>query len=256
MKRLLTGIVLAPLIVCLVLWGPQIAFLAVLTIVALLCFYEYCGIVAAYGIQPPGPVGYAVGLIVLLAPLDSWLLLTLVTLVVLALTLSLDDLAKSLPRASATLLGVLYIFATWRAAIFLRARSEYWLLFALALTWLGDIAAYYAGRALGRHKLAPRISPAKSWEGAVASLVASAVFAGLYLPRLIPSAPLVEGVLIGAAGNLAGQIGDLAESALKRGGGLKDSGTMLPVHGGWLDRVDSALFALPIIYGLIAWRGL
>ena len=101
--------------------------------------------------------------------------------------------------------------------------------------------------------MAPRISPAKSWEGAAASLIASSVFAALYLPRLIPAVTLVPAVALGIAGNVAGQIGDLAESALKRGAGVKDSGNMLPGHGGWLDRVDSVLFAMPVIYALMRW---
>jgi phosphatidate cytidylyltransferase len=255
MKRVLTAVFLAPLIAWVVLWGPQYAFLAVLCAVALLCYHEYAGIVAAYGIERPGPVGYAAGLIVLLVQHDPTLLLTLVALLALGINLAMADLRKSLPRAAAMFLGVVYIFAVWRTAIFLRARSPYWLLFALALNWVADSAAYYVGRKLGRHKLAPRVSPGKSWEGAVASLVASILFAAIYLTRLIPSVAIGPAILLGAAGNIAGQIGDLAESALKRGAGVKDSGNMLPGHGGWLDRVDSVLFAMPVIYWLVGWLG-
>jgi phosphatidate cytidylyltransferase len=100
--------------------------------------------------------------------------------------------------------------------------------------------------------MAPRISPGKSWEGAAASLVFSIVFTMLLLPRVLPIA-MVMAALVGFAGNLAGQLGDLAESALKRSVGAKDSGTLLPGHGGFLDRVDSALFTLPVVYALIVW---
>jgi phosphatidate cytidylyltransferase len=124
------------------------------------------------------------------------------------------------------------------------------------LNWVGDSAAYYVGRKLGRHKLAPRISPGKSWEGSIASVAASIVFAVVYLTRLIPSVEIWQAVLLGGVGNIAGQIGDLAESALKRGAGVKDSGTMLPGHGGWLDRVDSILFAMPVICWLVLGLGL
>jgi phosphatidate cytidylyltransferase len=254
MKRALTALLLAPLIVYVVLWAPRYAFLAVLCVVALLCFHEYSGIIAAYGIEKTGVLGYAAGLVVLLVPYEPTLLLVLLVLAALGLNLALQDLAKGLPRAAALVLGIVYIFGVWRTAIFLRARSPHWLLFALALNWLGDTAAYYIGRWLGKHKMAPRISPAKSWEGAAASLAASVAFAVLYLPRVQLAAPAVA-VLFGTVGNVAGQMGDLAESALKRGAGVKDSGTMLPGHGGWLDRVDSALFAMPVIYALLAWLG-
>lgn len=255
MKRILTAMVVAPLVVYAVGWGHLYFFLAVLSSIALLCYYEYAGIVAAYGIEKPGPFGYAAGLVVLLVPHDAAFAVTLIALLSLSLGLSSRDLAKSLPRAAAVFFGVIYIFGAWRVSIQLRERSNWWLLFALLLNWLGDSAAYYIGRRLGKHKMAPRISPAKSWEGAAASLVASSVFAALYLPRLIPAVALAPAILIGFAGNIAGQIGDLAESALKRGAGVKDSGNMLPGHGGWLDRVDSVLFAMPVIYALMRWLG-
>jgi phosphatidate cytidylyltransferase len=255
MKRLLTALLLAPLIVYAVGWGAQYLFLAVLSTVALLCYHEYAGIVAGYGIEKPGPVGYAAGLVVLLAPYEPTVLVTAIALIALCLTLGGRDLSKGLPRASALFFGLIYIFGAWRIAILLRGRSPYWLLFVLLLNWIGDSAAFYIGRRFGRHKMAPRVSPKKSWEGAVASLVASAIFAALYLPRLIPAVTLVPAIGFGVAGNVAGQLGDLAESALKRGAGVKDSGSMLPGHGGWLDRVDSVLFALPVVYGLVLWLG-
>jgi phosphatidate cytidylyltransferase len=251
MKRVLTAAVLAPFFVYIVLWAPPLAFLAVLTVVALLCFHEFSGIVASYGIDAPGPVGYAAGLVLLLIPREAALALALTTLAALTLGLVGRDLAKGLPRASALLLGVLYIFGLWRWAIPLRDLNRHFLLFALVANWVGDAAAYYAGRAWGRHKLAPRVSPAKTWEGSIASLLASLVFGYFYLTRMIPSVTPIDALLLALAANLAGQIGDLAESAMKRGAGVKDSGGMLPGHGGWLDRVDSSLFALPVVYWLV-----
>jgi phosphatidate cytidylyltransferase len=251
MKRVLTAVLLAPIFVYVVLWAPQLAFLAVLAAVAALCFHEYGAIAAGYGVERPGPIAYAAGLALLLAPADPGLLIVLLALAALGWTLRLDRLDKSLPSAAMLLLGLVYIFGVWRCAIPLRARSPYWLLFALALSWVGDMAAYYVGRKLGRHKLAPRVSPGKTWEGAAASLVGSALFGAVYLTRLLPAVPLWAAIGLAAAGNLAGQIGDLAESALKRGAGVKDSGSMLPGHGGWLDRVDSSLFALPVICWLV-----
>ncbi len=250
MKRILTGLLLAPLIVYVVLWGPYAAFLAVLAAVAVFCFYEYSGIVAAYGIERPGPVGYCAGLVLLVLPGDGSLLLVLFALLMLAAAIGSRDLKDGLPRAAAAALGVLYIFGVWRFAALLRLGNPHWLMFALAVSWAADTAAYYTGRAFGRHKMAPRVSPGKSWEGAVGSLAGAVVFGILYLPRAVDlSLPLAAG--IAAAANVAGQAGDLAESALKRGAGVKDSGTMLPGHGGWLDRVDSSLFTVPLVYFLV-----
>jgi phosphatidate cytidylyltransferase len=124
-------------------------------------------------------------------------------------------------------------------------------MYALLVNWAGDMGAYYVGRRWGRHKMAPRISPQKSWEGALASVAASVLIAGAYLLRFVPWIAVAPVVALTVAANAAGQIGDLTESALKRGAGLKDSGTILPGHGGFLDRVDSTLFSLPLIYAFL-----
>jgi phosphatidate cytidylyltransferase len=111
--------------------------------------------------------------------------------------------------------------------------------------------AYYVGTAFGRHKLSPHISPGKTWEGTAASLCASSIAGVAYLHFLFPKVPAWQAVLLCAAANVAGQIGDLCESAIKRGAGVKDSSHLLPGHGGWLDRVDSSLFSIPVVYWLI-----
>jgi phosphatidate cytidylyltransferase len=153
-----------------------------------------------------------------------------------------------LPEAAFLLFGIIYIFGAWKFAILLRASSPHWLAYALVLNWIGDACAYYVGKNLGRHKLAPHISPHKTWEGAIASVAGSVIFGVLYLTRALPAVTVIEAALLSVVVNIAGQTGDLAESALKRGAGVKDSGSLLPGHGGLLDRVDSTLFALPIVY--------
>jgi phosphatidate cytidylyltransferase len=248
MKRVLTALALTPIIVYVVLWGPGWLFLAVLTTVAVICFYEYAGIASAHGFGKLGPVAYVAGLWVLLAGQQDILILTIFTIAVLALGMRAQDLSKALPYAGAMVLGVVYVFGAWKCAWLLRMESPYWLMFALGLNWIGDIAAYYVGRRLGRHKLAPRVSPNKSWEGAAASLAASMLFGYVYMHALLPQVHAWRAVALSGAANAAGQMGDLAESAIKRGAGVKDSGTILPGHGGLLDRVDSTLFALPVIY--------
>ncbi len=129
------------------------------------------------------------------------------------------------------------------------------MLLALALNWIGDTAAFAAGKTFGRRKLAPRLSPAKTWEGAAASFAVSLAFGYLYVRWLLPETPALAGLAVAGAGNIAGQLGDLAESLMKRGAGVKDSGNSLPGHGGWLDRLDSTLFTLPVVHVLLVAFG-
>lgn len=248
MKRILTALALIPFIAYVVLLGPPWLFFLILTLVAVICYHEFAGIAAAHGFGNLGPLGYAAGLCLLLAGYEAILVLTLCALAAMALAMRVEDLAHALPRAAFLILGVLYIFGSWHFAVPLRGESPYWLMFALALSWVGDIAAYYVGRSVGRHPLAPRVSPKKTWEGSVASVAGSVVFGWLFLRGVLPQVPAWHAMLLAAAANAAGQVGDLAESAIKRGAGIKDSGTLLPGHGGLLDRVDSTLFALPVVY--------
>ncbi len=147
----------------------------------------------------------------------------------------------------------------WPAALAMIALPRHQLLLVFALVWIADIAAYAAGRAFGRHKLAPTVSPGKTWEGVAGALVGTVVYAAacvLLIPRL--QAEFREALwwpYLGAAVLLAGVsvVGDLLESALKRAAGAKDSGTLLPGHGGVLDRIDSATAALPVAALLLWW---
>jgi phosphatidate cytidylyltransferase len=248
MKRLLTAAVLIPFILYVVYLGQNWLLFGVTALVALICFSEYSGLAAGYGVTKPGPVGYAAGLLLLaMKPEDGYLILTLVAIIALSLVLRLEDLRQALPHAAFLLFGIVYIFGAWKFAILLRAASPHWLAFALILNWVGDGFAYYIGKSFGRHPLATKISPNNTWEGSIASLAGSMLFGVFYLNRTL-SVPIFEGALLTAAANIAGQAGDLAESALKRGANVKDSSSLLPGHGGLLDRVDSTLFALPVVY--------
>jgi phosphatidate cytidylyltransferase len=256
MKRILTASVMIPVVLYAVLgdleWqGVPWLFLLVLVAVAEICFDEYSIITASRE-----PLAYAAGLFILLAPLP-WLGLFTVLFTLLMMTLAMrhQDLGVAFGRTAALILGVIYIFGSWRTARLLRDINPWWLVFGLVVSWIGDTGAYYVGRRYGRHKLAPQVSPKKTWEGAIASAVVSGVAGALALPRLIPGVGIAEALLLALAANIAGQIGDLAESAIKRGAGVKDSGTLLPGHGGLLDRVDSSMFALPVLYGILAAMG-
>jgi phosphatidate cytidylyltransferase len=120
------------------------------------------------------------------------------------------------------------------------------LLFALVIIWVSDSVAYFAGRAFGKHPLAPHLSPKKTWEGSVAGFIGSLLVAFIFRPWLHAGLPLLLGMA--AAGNVAGQVGDLVESAYKRSAGVKDSGGLLPGHGGVLDRIDALILAIPVVW--------
>ena len=248
MKRILTALALIPAIVYVVLWANYWVFLAVLATVALLCFYEYAGIAEGYGFGPVSPLGYGAGLLLLAWQGDVLPVITLVALVAMAVAMNTDNLSKSLPRAAFLLLGVVYVFGCWKWAVPLWETNRHWLMYSLLLNWAGDTGAYYIGRSFGKHKMARQISPKKSWEGAAASVVVSVLVGGAYIFRFIPGVTLGVAIALTVAANAAGQLGDLAESAIKRGASVKDSSTILPGHGGFLDRVDSTLFTLPVVY--------
>jgi len=260
MTRILTGLILVPVGIYTALFAPWWFFLLAVALVAVQAFREYAQITGAFA-----PLGVAAGLLMLVAPQREWnFLVTLSTLAAMCLPLSAPDLERGLTRAAALVMGMLYVFGAWKSAILLHdsaatpaafgaTAGQHWLLFALSVNWVGDTAAYYVGRRFGRHKLAPLVSPGKTWEGAAASAVAGVMLAAIYLPLTIPGTSPVLAALFGLAANAAGQVGDLAESAIKRGAGVKDSGGILPGHGGVLDRVDSTMFALPVVYALVSW---
>lgn len=256
MKRLVTSALLIPTIIWVVLRAPDMIFAAAACLFAGLCWFEYAGIAAHYGARFRTSDGWIPGFAFLLIQRDEFLLLMAISMGVLMLALRQPDLKDSFPTAALYLLGILYVFGAWRSAFALHARNEYWLLFALTINWVGDTAAFYVGRWIGRHKLAPRVSPGKSWEGAIASLVAAAIFGVFFLQWAIQGIPVASALAVSVSGNAAGQMGDLVESALKRGAGVKDSGNLLPGHGGWLDRLDSSLFSMPAVHILVQTLGL
>jgi phosphatidate cytidylyltransferase len=253
MKRVVTALLLIPFIAWVTLASPQWVFYVVLAATGLLAYDEFDNITAASGVARAGWPGMAAGLVLLLAP-NPAVVLVLITMLGMALALRVNNFAAALPAAAAFSLGVVYVFGAWRCAADLRALNPNWLLFAMALSWAGDTAALYVGRPFGKHKMAPRVSPGKSWEGAAGSVAGSMLFGGIYAHYLISQVSLAEALTLAAVGNIVGQLGDLCESALKRGAGMKDSGTRLPGHGGWLDRLDSSLFSVPAVYALLKFQ--
>jgi len=256
MKRVLTALLLIPVVTGVVFYAPLWAMLGVMALAVLLCLHEFYEIADALRMRPFRLVGYAAGVLLAVSPkLPQPAFFVVLAAALLLLSMQRGRaLETSLPGVASTLFGVIYIAGPFALAREIHAASAHWLFLVLILNWVGDGAAYYAGRAFGRHKLAPRVSPNKTWEGAIASAVAALSVGAAYLQYFQPAAlPLFEVVLLTAAINVSGQFGDLAESALKRGAQVKDSGGILPGHGGMLDRLDGVLFSFVAAYICLTW---
>jgi len=188
----------------------------------------------------------------------SLLLLTAMVMVALAARLlSGRELREAAGRAGITLLGILYVGLLFTPLALLRRLPSgvAWVALALGMTFMNDTAAYFAGRFFGRHKLHPRISPGKTIEGAVGGTLGSVAAAAIVKLWLLPEFTWTDCVLLGVPAGLLGQVGDLCESMIKRGAGVKDSGRVLPGHGGVLDRIDGLLFVIPYVYVYARWAG-
>lgn len=158
-------------------------------------------------------------------------------------------LVETLPAAGISASGLLLVAFPLTYAIRLHGigpQGPILLMFALVIAWVADSVAYFVGRAIGKHPLAPHLSPKKTWEGSIGSFVGSLLVAVVFSRWLF--APLPHLLAMAAAGNVAGQVGDLLESAYKRSAGIKDSGSLLPGHGGVLDRIDALILAIPVVW--------
>jgi phosphatidate cytidylyltransferase len=261
-SRILTALALIPPVVYVLGWAPEWLFVLVLIAVAELCLYEYFAICRHAGFQPMAWLGYVAGALICVAPEAqtprlALPVLAVVPLLILSLALlGTPDLKSYLGKVGCTLFGTLYIPLALSALAPLRFRSPHpadgrlAILLLFAVIWGGDTLAYFVGRSIGRRPLAVRISPKKTVEGAIGGLLGSVLAAlgvRFAFPRAHPN-PAGVFILVVLLVALAGQVGDLAESALKRGAEVKDSGGVLPGHGGMLDRLDSLLFAAPTLW--------
>ena len=294
LKRVLTAVVLIPIVLLLVLRAPVPIVTLVAALVALLAVQELLKLAEAYGIQPlRWPTHIFVGLFFLFLAIgpggDKPLLSTAVFVYTtgfaaalapfffLTIAMRRPNLSTGWPSAMVSVFAFGYIALPLGLLVQLRQQwsGAFLLLYLLLLVWAGDVFAYFVGRSLGRHLMSPRISPKKTWEGALASLLASLVVGMLLYQYALPIStallhahlierrdgffalqkpPLWPTLLLSAAINIAAQLGDLVESLIKRGAGVKDSGTILPGHGGMLDRIDALLFAAPVLWYYAAWR--
>ncbi len=184
------------------------------------------------------------------------LLLTIVVVGFLVPMFAEPDVRRAGDEAVKNVAGLVYVPLLLSTLVPIRAREDglWMMLFLLAATWLGDTGAYFAGRFFGRTKLFERISPKKTWEGAIGGLVVSSLGAAAIARATGLPFGLLEAILLAAVLDIAGVVGDLAESMLKRAWGVKDSGWIMPGHGGILDRIDSLLFTAPLLWAWLALR--
>jgi phosphatidate cytidylyltransferase len=267
MKRIVTAAILIPLVLLLVFLGPrwQWLFTLAVAVVATLASWEFLGLAEKSGATPPR-IAVLVALLALFAVNFQWPdrtadLFGILCLALLVYCTFLRPVDQVLADAATSIFCLLYVGFTMIAlpTMHEEANGPSLLAFLLCVVWTGDAAALYVGRAWGRHKMAPRLSPNKTWEGALGSLAGSLLIAGALLglaelleqwDSAVLSYPgdLWYWLLLAVVVNVAAQVGDLVESALKRSVGVKDSGSLLPGHGGVLDRIDALLLAAPVLW--------
>jgi len=296
LKRIATAVVLIPIVMLLVLRAPVPVVAVVAAGVALLTVQEFLKLTESYGVQPLRLPTYAfVGVFFLLLialtaaempqlsslkfVLGLAFACALAPFLFLTIAMRRAQLSGGYPAAAASSFAFVYIAVPMAMLVQLRLQwaGAFWLLYLLLVVWAGDIFAYFVGKSLGRHLMSPRISPKKTWEGAAASLAASLVVGSLlftyalqissFLLRVgliqrrdglfgLEKPELWPIILLTIALNVAAQLGDLVQSLIKRGAGVKDSGSILPGHGGMLDRIDALLFAAPVLWYYAIWRAL
>jgi phosphatidate cytidylyltransferase len=263
-KRIITAIWGVPLVLLAVWFGEPLSWFTILIAVwGLLAAMEYQRITGVSGTRPLAAFGLVWTLLFIISPHFNYgltvpLLLTSAVVLSLAMLLFLPKKDGVFASWAWTMGGILYI--GWMLSLLVEIRAEAgrnWVYLTLLATFASDTAAYFIGRAFGRHKLAPAISPGKTWEGAIGGLFGAVVICLLFTLPTPVHLPLEygEAVALGLLISIAGQVGDLAESLLKRNTGVKESGSLLPGHGGLLDRLDSILFAGAVVYTILFLLG-
>jgi phosphatidate cytidylyltransferase len=256
-RRVYVALIFVPLFYVLVRYLPPAAFFVLITIAALLALGEFYSL-HFQGERPP--VGMGIGLaggILLLTSLqwrsvvsDRAVLVATLIVVVLYRLAGHRPIKESLIDAAVLIFGVVYVALTLGHLLLTRAlpNGEFLIFFVVLVTWAADTGAYYVGTAVGRHKLAPVISPHKTVEGLLGGIGLAVVAALAAQAWFLPIFSFLDCLSVGLILSLAGLLGDLTESAMKRSAGVKDSGWLLPAHGGMLDRLDSLLFTAPVFY--------
>lgn len=254
--REITALVAAPIAIWIVGWGHQYLFDATVALIAILALHEFLSLGKAKGYDVPITLCIAIMLVIMAAFILPDLsvelgMFTALLFIPAWYVIGRKDLDTSLPSSAIAVLATTYVGMLGGSLIRLRndfPEGSKLVFFLLLVVWLGDSGAYYVGKTLGKHKLSPRISPKKTVEGLAGGIAASVITAVVIHFTFFRSFPLLHAILAGVILSFAGVVGDLAESMWKRSAAVKDSGTLLPGHGGFLDRFDSIFFTAPILY--------
>jgi phosphatidate cytidylyltransferase len=258
-KRVITGLWGVPLLIAAVWFGKPLPWFSVLVAIwGVLAVFEFYKLVAGAKAQPLTYFGLVWTLLFIISPHFQYdftvpLLLTLAVILPLSWLLGRPKKEGAFISWAWTIAGILYLGWLLSYLVALRGLDggRNWVFFALFTTFASDTAAFFIGRALGRHKLAPRVSPGKTWEGTIAG-VFGAIIVSLLFTLLIPIS-YAHAIVLGILVSIFGQLGDLVESLLKRNMGVKDSSRLIPGHGGFLDRIDSVVFAGVVVYYYVIW---
>ncbi len=278
--RLATAAVLIPVVVVLVWWAPAIILAGIAAVVAILALVEFLNLGERIGLRGFKLWTYFCTVLIFYAQfslgriethalaggismvrdatggtlsVEAALLIFLFGCVILGLITKrpLHEILPAISIGSAALLFVVLPFSYIVRLDELEPVGRQLVLFTLVLVWAGDMLAYFVGKSLGRVPMAPALSPKKTWEGALGNVLASMIVAVLFARWM--QTDVITLLVIAGVANIAGQAGDLIESAYKRGAAVKDSGGLLPGHGGMLDRIDSLILATPAVWVLYQW---
>ena len=264
LKRWLTAGIAIPILITLIGFGPRWLFYLLLFVVSCICLHEFFLLTSPKMPRIPKALGFALCFFFpalfsqgLISPAFAMLCFTVMIVLSFYLFCEPGRRKEVFEGTAAVALGFIYAGLPLSLLVLVdrSPRGNLWIFFLLAIIFLGDTAALYCGRLAGKHKLHVTVSPGKTWEGAVGGFITS-VLAGILFSRIFSlhdsvwTVAAMSGVI-----SIAGQVGDLAESMFKRNYGVKDSGTILPGHGGFFDRVDALLFAIPVFYVFVIWCG-
>lgn len=259
MKRWLTALILLPPLIIAIGYLPNWCFVLLVVVVAMIALEEFFGLAKSSQIEVHKFSGHIYSIFLIINFHSQFnkhsFILGLICLAVISfLLLSLQrnyQLNKILISSGTTLLGIIYISVMLGFLVAIHSKSNgegpQWIFFLLLVAWMGDSCAYYTGRLLGKRKLAPRISPKKTWLGSVGGILGNSL-AAIIGQYFFLESPFTHLLLLGWVLGILGQLGDLVESAMKRSAHVKDSSNLLPGHGGMLDRIDSILFGAPVLF--------
>src|SRR5688572_38000 len=254
--REITALVAAPAAIWITGWGPVWLFNGTVALICVLAMYEFLALGKAKGYEVPTVLCIAIMLLIMAAFILDDLSVELgmfaaLLIIPASYVFSSKSLEDSLPSSAVAVLATTYVGMLGGSLI--RLHNDFpegykLVFFLLLVVWLGDSGAYYVGKTFGKHKLSPRISPKKTVEGLLGGIATSVLTAVVIHFTFFKTFPLVHAIIAGVILSFAGVVGDLAESMWKRSAAVKDSGTLIPGHGGFLDRFDSILFTAPILY--------